>query len=90
MDFCSVSMSMLELSEALSQRCRDSGRTLQLLEALTRAVGVSVPTGSLRELVLRALFVHTDHHDDAVLVAVARALLTVCTLFENYLGILNG
>ncbi|CAB3220633.1 unnamed protein product [Arctia plantaginis] len=70
-------LSILELSEALSQRCRDTARTLQLLEALTRAVGVSAPSGSLRELVLRALFVHADHHDDAVLVAVARALLTM-------------
>lgn len=71
-------MTILELSDALSHRSRDTQRTLQLLEAVIRIVHNSPPGGSLRDLLLRSLYTHADCDDERVLVAVARAMLTVC------------
>ncbi|CAH0696864.1 unnamed protein product [Spodoptera exigua] len=70
-------MTLLELSEALSQRCRDSNRTLQLLEAVVANVQAVTPGGSLRDLLIRSLYMHIDSEDDRVLVAVAQAMLTM-------------
>ncbi|XP_075983736.1 uncharacterized protein LOC142981605 [Anticarsia gemmatalis] len=70
-------MSTLELAEALSQKSRSTSRTLQLLEAVRRNAEVQPPGGALRELLLRALYTHIEHPDDEVLVALARALLTL-------------
>lgn len=70
-------MSVLELAEALIESRRDVTRTLQLLESLQKNLQQSVPSTSLRELVLRALYTHVDCSDERVLVAIARAMLTV-------------
>ncbi|PZC83600.1 hypothetical protein B5X24_HaOG207583 [Helicoverpa armigera] len=70
-------MTVLELTEALSQRSRDVERTLQLLEAVIQAVSVATPGASLRELLLRSLYTHADSDDERLLVAVARAMLTM-------------
>ncbi|CAH0595433.1 unnamed protein product [Chrysodeixis includens] len=70
-------MTILELSEALSQRSREPLRTLELLEATIRAVKASPPGGSLRDLLLRALYTNADSEDERVLVGVARAMLTL-------------
>ncbi|XP_060806826.1 armadillo repeat-containing protein 2 [Amyelois transitella] len=70
-------MSFLELAEALSQRSRDSERTVHLLDCLQRRLEQSAPSGSLRELVMRALYTHVDSDQEAVLVAIARAMLTM-------------
>ncbi|XP_047033271.1 armadillo repeat-containing protein 2 [Helicoverpa zea] len=70
-------MTVLELTEALSQRSRDVERTLQLLEAVIQAVSVATPGTSLRELLLRSLYTHADSDDERLLVAVARAMLTM-------------
>uniref|UniRef100_A0A2A4K8V7 Armadillo repeat-containing protein 2 n=1 Tax=Heliothis virescens TaxID=7102 RepID=A0A2A4K8V7_HELVI len=70
-------MTILELTEALSQRPRDVERTLQLLEAVIQAVSVATPGASLRELLLRSLYMHADSDNERVLVAVARAMLTM-------------
>ncbi|XP_038216688.1 armadillo repeat-containing protein 2 [Zerene cesonia] len=69
-------MTVLELSEALSQKSRDVERTLGLLKALQKKVEVSLPTNNLLEVVLRSLYTHIDG-DDEVLVAIARAMLTM-------------
>ncbi|XP_047510928.1 armadillo repeat-containing protein 2 [Pieris napi] len=69
------SMTLLELSEALSQKC-DANRTRVLFQALQNKIEISSPTGSLRDLVLRSLYTHIDS-DDEVLVAIARAMLTM-------------
>lgn len=71
-----LSMTLLELSEALSQKCRDANRTMTLFQALQSKIEACSPTGSLRDLVLRSLYTHIDG-DDEVLVAIARAMLTV-------------
>ncbi|XP_053617081.1 armadillo repeat-containing protein 2 isoform X2 [Plodia interpunctella] len=71
------SMSTLELGEALSQRPGDSERTLHLLEKLQTRIEQAAPSGSLRELVLRALYTHVDSDNEAVLVSIARAMLTM-------------
>ncbi|XP_049879021.1 armadillo repeat-containing protein 2 [Pectinophora gossypiella] len=70
-------MSVLELAEALSQRTRDSDRTVYLMEALQSVLVKSSPANSLRDMVLRALYMHIDSEDERVLVAIARALLTM-------------
>ncbi|KAF9795736.1 hypothetical protein SFRURICE_018864 [Spodoptera frugiperda] len=70
-------MTLLELSEALSQRCRDPHRTLQLLEAVVANLQATTPGGSLRELLTRALYMHIDSDDERILVAVARAMLSM-------------
>ncbi|XP_022831867.1 armadillo repeat-containing protein 2 [Spodoptera litura] len=70
-------MTLLELSEALSQRCRDSHRTLQLLEAVVANLQATTPGGSLRELLMRSLYMHIDSEDERILVAVARAMLSM-------------
>ncbi|KAJ8711393.1 hypothetical protein PYW07_008635 [Mythimna separata] len=70
-------MTTLELSEALSQRSRDTQRTLLLLDAVIVTVQTSPPSGSLREMLLRSLYAHADSDDERVLVAVARAMLTM-------------
>ncbi|CAG4933420.1 unnamed protein product [Colias eurytheme] len=69
-------MTVLELSEALSQKSRDMERTLELLKALQKKIEVSTPTNNLLEVVLRSLYTHIDE-DDEVLVAIARAMLTM-------------
>ncbi|CAH1641245.1 unnamed protein product [Spodoptera littoralis] len=70
-------LTLLELSEALSQRCRDSHRTLQLLEAVVANLQATTPGGSLRELLMRSLYMHIDSEDERILVAVARAMLSM-------------
>lgn len=70
-------MSILELAEALSHRSRDTDETFYLMEALLNLLESSQPTSSLRELVLRALYMHIDSEDERVLVAIARSMLTV-------------
>ncbi|XP_026333146.1 armadillo repeat-containing protein 2 [Hyposmocoma kahamanoa] len=70
-------MSILELAEALSHRSRDTDETFYLLEALQNLLESSQPTSSLRELVLRALYMHVDSDDERVLVAIARSMLTI-------------
>lgn len=75
------SMTLLELSDALSQKCRDTNRTMVLLHALQNKIEAGLPTGNLRDLVLRSLYTHIDS-DDEILVSIARALLKVRNL--NY------
>ncbi|XP_037302592.1 armadillo repeat-containing protein 2-like [Manduca sexta] len=70
-------MTVLELSEALSQRTIDVNRTVSLLEILQSILEKNTPGNSLRELVLRALYTHVDSEDERVLVAIARAMLTM-------------
>lgn len=70
-------MTILEIAEALTQTTRDVERTILLMEALTTAVEKHCPTGSLRDLVLRALYTHIDSEDERVLVGIARNMLTV-------------
>ncbi|XP_028036499.1 armadillo repeat-containing protein 2 [Bombyx mandarina] len=70
-------MSLLELSEALSNRGCGTSRTLALIEAVQKLVDINVPATSLRELVLRSLYTHIDSEDEQVLVAIARAMLTM-------------
>lgn len=77
-------MTILELSEALAQRSRDPHRTLELLDAVIRSVKASPPAGSLRDMLLRALYTNADSEDERVLVGVARAMLTVRGLKDNY------
>ncbi|KAJ0172985.1 hypothetical protein K1T71_011161 [Dendrolimus kikuchii] len=67
-------MTILEISEALTQRKKDLDRTLLLLEALLRLLDRSTPANSLKELVLRALYTHIDCEDERILVAIARAM----------------
>lgn len=71
------SMSILELAEALSNRSRDTDETFYLMEALQNLLESNQPSSSLRELVLRALYMHIDSEDERVLVAIARSMLTV-------------
>ncbi|XP_052739107.1 armadillo repeat-containing protein 2 [Bicyclus anynana] len=71
-------MSVLELAEALSQKTRDTDRIVQLLEALQNIIVRTSPANSLRDLVLRSLYTHIDCEDERVLVAIARAMLTMC------------
>ncbi|XP_045770278.1 armadillo repeat-containing protein 2 [Maniola jurtina] len=70
-------MSVLELAEALSQKTRDVDRIIQLLAALQNIIVKTSPANSLRELVLRSLYTHIDCEDERVLVAIARAMLTM-------------
>lgn len=70
-------MTTLELSEALAQRSRDTHRTVQLLDAVIVNVQAAPPIGSLRDMLLRSLYIHADSDNEQVLVAVARAMLTV-------------
>ncbi|CAK1541521.1 unnamed protein product [Leptosia nina] len=70
------SMTLLELSEALSQKSHDTNRTMELLQALQNKIEACSPTGSLRDLVLRSLYTHIDGEDE-VLVSIARAMLTM-------------
>lgn len=71
------SMSLLELAEALSQRIRDSDHTVLLMEVLQNVLERNCPASSLRDLALRSLYTHIDSDDERVLVAIARAMLTV-------------
>ena len=86
-------MSILELTEALSQRSRDIHRTLQLLDAVIVAVQAAPPGGNLRELLLRSLYLQAESEDERVFVGVARAMLTVCAYgsmdFRRRHGIVN-
>ncbi|XP_063628910.1 armadillo repeat-containing protein 2 [Cydia splendana] len=70
-------MTVLELAEALSQRSRDVERTVQLMEALQNCLEKSMPATSLRDMVLRSFYTHIDSDDERVLVAIARAMLTM-------------
>ncbi|XP_063541220.1 armadillo repeat-containing protein 2 [Cydia strobilella] len=70
-------MTVLELAEALSQRSRDVERTVLLMEALQNCLEKSMPATSLRDMVLRAFYTHIDSDDERVLVAIARAMLTM-------------
>ncbi|KAI5635689.1 armadillo repeat-containing protein 2 isoform X1 [Phthorimaea operculella] len=70
-------MSILELAEALSHKPRDVDNTVYLMEALQVALQRNQPTASLREMVLRSLYMHIDSQDERVLVAIARAMLTL-------------
>ncbi|CAG9791339.1 unnamed protein product [Diatraea saccharalis] len=69
--------SILEISEVLSERNQPVERTVTLLEALQKLLEKSSPASSLRELVLRSLYTHIDCDDERVLVAIARAMLTM-------------
>ncbi|CAH0402830.1 unnamed protein product [Chilo suppressalis] len=71
------STSILELSEVLSERKQPVERTVLLLEALQKVLEKSTPASSLRDLVLRSLYAHIDCDDERVLVAIARAMLTM-------------
>ncbi|XP_050666554.1 armadillo repeat-containing protein 2 [Leptidea sinapis] len=71
------SMNLLEISEALSQRCRSVDRTRMLLDELLNRVVTSPPAGSLRELVLRSVYTHVDSDDNRILVTIARVMLTM-------------
>ncbi|CAH0713960.1 unnamed protein product, partial [Brenthis ino] len=70
-------MTVLELAEALSQRNRDFEQILQLMQYLQNHIIKTSPTKSLRELVLRSLYTHIDSNDERILVAIARAMLTM-------------
>lgn len=70
-------MTVLELCDALSQRNRDVERTILLMDTLQTRLESSTPASSLRDLVVRSLYAHIDTEDERVLVAIARALLTV-------------
>ncbi|XP_068623866.1 armadillo repeat-containing protein 2 [Battus philenor] len=73
-----TNLSTLELAEALtSQRSHDVERTLLLMEALQNILEKTTPSSNLRELVLRSLYVHIDNEDERILVAIARAMLTM-------------
>ncbi|XP_045539183.1 armadillo repeat-containing protein 2 [Papilio machaon] len=72
------SMTTLELAEALAaQSSHDVEKTLQLLEPLQNILEKSTPSNNLRELVIRSLYVHIDNEDERILVAIARAMLTM-------------
>ncbi|XP_052752029.1 armadillo repeat-containing protein 2 [Galleria mellonella] len=71
------SLTVLELAEALSERTRDVDHILQLMEALQNNVQKNIPANSLRDMVLRSLYTHIDSDDERVLVAIARAMLTM-------------
>ncbi|CAG5024512.1 unnamed protein product [Parnassius apollo] len=72
------SMTILELAEALaSQRASDTERILVLMEQLQNMLEKTTPSNNLRELLLRCLYVHIDSEEERVLVAIARALLTM-------------
>ncbi|KAM3963940.1 armadillo repeat-containing protein 2 [Aphomia sociella] len=71
------SLSILELAEALSERSRNVDRTLQLMESLQNNIQKNIPASSLRDMVLRSLYTHIDSNDERVLVAIARAMLTM-------------
>ncbi|XP_028177551.1 armadillo repeat-containing protein 2-like isoform X2 [Ostrinia furnacalis] len=71
------SASVLELAEALSERTQPVERTVLIMEALQNVLEKSPPAGSLRELVLRSLYMHIDAEDERILVAIARAMLTM-------------
>lgn len=75
-------MSVLELAEALSQKTQDVERTVHLMEALQNIIVKTLPANSLRELVLRSLYTHIDCEDERVLVAIAKAMLTVSQLIH--------
>lgn len=47
------------------------------MEAMQNVLEKSPPANSLRELVLRSLYMHIDAEDERILVAIARAMLTV-------------
>ncbi|XP_063368797.1 armadillo repeat-containing protein 2 [Cydia amplana] len=70
-------MTVLELAEALSQRSRDVERTVLLMEALQNCLEKSMPATSLRDMALRSFYTHIDSDDERVLVAIARAMLTM-------------
>ncbi|XP_072934563.1 armadillo repeat-containing protein 2 [Epargyreus clarus] len=70
-------MSLLELAEALSQRGCNIDRTLALMEVVQSIIEKNQPATSLRDYVLRALYTHIDNEDEQVLVAIARAMLTM-------------
>ncbi|KAL0818163.1 hypothetical protein ABMA28_008680 [Loxostege sticticalis] len=71
------SASVLELAEALSERTQSVERTVLLMEAMQNVLEKSPPANSLRELVLRSLYMHIDAEDERILVAIARAMLTM-------------
>ncbi|XP_045454247.1 armadillo repeat-containing protein 2 [Melitaea cinxia] len=70
-------MTVLELAEYLSSETSNSEQTLLLIQALQRNIVKTLPANSLRELVLRSLYTHVDSDDDRILVAIARAMLTM-------------
>ncbi|CAH2051852.1 unnamed protein product, partial [Iphiclides podalirius] len=72
------SMTTLELAEALAtQRSNDPEKVLLLMEPLQSVLERTLPSTNLRELVLRSFYVHIDSADERVLVAIARAMLTM-------------
>lgn len=70
-------MTLLELAEALSQKNQNVEQILNIMQYLQNIILKTSPTKSLRELVLRALYTHVDSDDERVLVAIARAMLTM-------------
>lgn len=83
------SMTTLELAEALTtQSSHDVEKTLLLLEPLQKILEKATPSNNLRELVIRSLYVHIDNEDERILVAIARAMLTVNTDFIEFYRIL--
>ncbi|XP_026488579.2 armadillo repeat-containing protein 2 [Vanessa tameamea] len=70
-------MTVLELAEALSSKSRNSEHILVLMQALQSNIAKHSPGNSLRELVLHSLYKHIDGEDERVLVAIARAMLTM-------------
>ncbi|XP_059052381.1 armadillo repeat-containing protein 2 [Achroia grisella] len=71
------SLTVLELAEVLSERTRDVDRILQLMDALQNNIQRNIPSSTLRDMVLRSLYTHIDSDDERVLVAIARAMLTM-------------
>lgn len=78
-------MTLLELAETLSQRTRDVEHILHIMQCIQNIVEKISPTKSLRELVLRALYTYIDSDDERVLVAIARAMLTVSVFFNWFI-----
>ncbi|XP_046964092.1 armadillo repeat-containing protein 2 [Vanessa cardui] len=70
-------MTVLELAEALSSKSRNSEHVLTLMQALQGNIAKHPPGNSLRELVLHSLYKHIDSDDERILVAIARAMLTM-------------
>ena len=77
-------MTLLELAEALSQKNLNVEHILNIMQCLQNIVLKTSPTKSLKELVLRALYTHVDSDDERVLVAIARAMLTVSIYFFSF------
>lgn len=83
-------MTVLELAETLAQRSRDVERTVQLMETLQNILEKTTPANSLRDLVLRSFYMHIDSEDERVLVAIARAMLTVLYIPTQYIFLMQA